>query len=221
MSLSQEDREGWLERWREGRIGFHLDRTHPFLKRHQDWLLPSAGARVLVPLCGKSVDLSWLAKRGHEVVGVEIAPRAAEEFYETLGQSASVADQGAFQSWTTKGIEFLVGDMFDLDPGVVGRFDAIWDRAALIALSPDDRVRYVRLLLDLLEPGGRMLLCTLWYDESKMEGPPFSVRGDEVRRHYENVLPLEKLEEKDVTDGNPRFRKSGLRKVTEELWSIG
>ena len=73
--------EDWQERWREGRIGWHQSGGHPGLQRHWPW----TGRRVLVPLCGKAVDLRWLAERGNAVVGVELSPLAVESFFAEQG----------------------------------------------------------------------------------------------------------------------------------------
>mgnify|MGYP000992455332 CR=1 FL=1 len=61
----------WLERWRNGQIGFHNSEVNGMLLRHHAQL--GAAARVLVPLCGKSLDMGWLAAQGHEVVGIELS----------------------------------------------------------------------------------------------------------------------------------------------------
>lgn len=43
------------------------------------------GSRVFVPLCGKSLDMIWLAQQGHEVIGVELSPVAVEDFFRENG----------------------------------------------------------------------------------------------------------------------------------------
>ena len=188
MTLSPKDRDGWLTRWREGRIQFHIDTVNPILDRYVDRLLLERFGRVFVPLCGKSVDLGWLDEQGHEVVGVELAEKAVEDLFKELGRTPTITTQGAFQSYRSDGLEVLVGDLFELDAEVTGKFDAIWDRAALVALRPSDRDRYASHLREFLQSNGYILLCTISYDESKMEGPPFSVCADEVHRHFENIL---------------------------------
>ena len=67
----------WLERWSEGRIGFHLPRVNPHLERHHDVLSPRC--RVLVPLAGKTLDLWWLREQGHEVTAVELLGDATRD----------------------------------------------------------------------------------------------------------------------------------------------
>ena len=221
MTLSPKDRDGWLTRWREGRIQFHIDTVNPILDRYVDRLLPEGFGRVFVPLCGKSVDLAWLDEQGHEVVGVELAEKAVEDLFKELGRNPTITTQGAFQSCRSDGLEVLVGDLFELDAEVTGKFDAIWDRAALVALRPSDRDRYASHLREFLQSNGHILLCTISYDESKMEGPPFSVCADEVHRHFENILRVEKLEGGINTNPNPCFTESGLDQGLEETWLIG
>ena len=52
----------WHARWREGRIGFHRLNSDPQLLAHHAVL--SESICVLVPLCGKTVDLDWLVADG-------------------------------------------------------------------------------------------------------------------------------------------------------------
>jgi len=220
MTLSPKDRNGWVRRWREGRIQFHVDKVNPILDRYVDRLLPEGFGRVLVPLCGKSLDLGWLVEHGHEVVGVELVEKAVEDLFNGIGGSPTISTQDVFQSWRSDGLEVLVGDLFELDANVSGKFDAIWDRAAFVALRPSDRDRYAPHLQEFLRPNGRILLSTISYDGSKMEGPPFSVSANEVHRRFGNSLSVEKLEESINTDPNPCFTENGIDRVLEEVWLI-
>ena len=220
MTLSPKDRNGWVTRWREGRIQFHVDKVNPILDRYVDRLLPEGFGRVLVPLCGKSLDLGWLVEHGHEVVGVELVEKAVEDLFNGIGGSPTISTQDVFQSWRSDGLEVLVGDLFELDANVSGKFDAIWDRAAFVALRPSDRDRYAPHLQEFLRPNGRILLSTISYDGSKMEGPPFSVSANEVHRRFGNSLSVEKLEESINTDPNPCFTENGIGRVLEEVWLI-
>ena len=220
MTLSPKDRNGWVTRWREGRIQFHADKVNPMLDRYVDRLLPEGSGRVLVPLFGKSLDLGWLVEHGHEVVGVELVEMAVEDLFNGIGGSPTISPQGEFQSWQSNGLEVLVGDLFELDANVSGKFDAIWDRAAFVALRPSDRDRYASHLQEFLRPNGRILLCTISYDGSKMEGPPFSVSANEVHRRFGNSLSVEKLEESINTDPNQCFTENGIDRVLEEVWLI-
>jgi thiopurine S-methyltransferase len=220
MTLSRKDRDGWVARWREGRIQFHVDKVNPILARYVGRLLPEGFGRVFVPLCGKSLDLGWLVEQGHEVVGVELVERAVDDLFNGIEGSPIISTQGRFQSWQSHGLEVLVGDLFEVDTKVIGKFDAIWDRAAFVALRPSDRGRYAPHLQEFLRPHGRILLCTISYDGFKMKGPPFSVSADEVHRHFGNNFSVEKLEGSINTDPNLCFTENGVDRVREEIWLI-
>ena len=73
--------EFWHDRWQRNQIGFHQEQVNPCLERLWPQLELPRGARVLVPLCGKSLDLSWLAASGFEVLGVELSQTAVEQFF--------------------------------------------------------------------------------------------------------------------------------------------
>ncbi|WP_258879706.1 universal stress protein, partial [Pseudomonas aeruginosa] len=72
----------WHARWANNQIGFHLDEINPYLMRHLSRLRLQAGERILVPLCGKTLDLAWLAAQGLEVLGVELSEKAVSDFFE-------------------------------------------------------------------------------------------------------------------------------------------
>ncbi|HEU4733334.1 MAG TPA: thiopurine S-methyltransferase [Kofleriaceae bacterium] len=183
--------EDWLARWRDGRIGFHEGRPNTLLEHHAARL---AGCRrVLVPLCGKSEDLALLAAQGHEVVGVELAEPAVRAFFDEHGLVPVVTARGPFVEYRAGTITLLAGDMFATTPELVGPIDAFYDRAALIALPPELRPRYVEQVRS-LAPGGSGLVITLEYDQSLMTGPPFAVLEPELRALYAGAS-IEALEE--------------------------
>ena len=171
----------WIDRWREGRIAFHEGAPNTFLVKHHTQL---AGPRVLVPLCGKTEDLAFLAGQGHEVIGVELVEDAVRAFFAEHAATPDIATRGAATAYTAGTITILAGDFFAIRPSEVGAIDAIYDRAALIALPAPTRRRYVEHLRTLAPAGTRVLLVTLEYPQDAAEGPPFSVPEDEVRALY-------------------------------------
>lgn len=181
----------WIARWAEGKIGFHEGKPNAYLERNRGRL--AGHRRVLVPLCGKSIDLAYLAAFGHEVVGVELVEEAAQQFFSDQRVTAVVRPRGAFREYLAGAITIFVGNWFELDPTVLGPFDAFYDRAALIAMPPEMRPAYAKQLRALAgaAPG---LLVTLEYDQAVMNGPPFSVREDEVRRLFDHAT-VEVLDE--------------------------
>jgi thiopurine S-methyltransferase len=208
----------WRDRWREGRIGFHLPRVNPRLERHAA-RLPEPPSRILVPLAGKSLDVAFLLARGHEVVAVELVGAAIEAFFEERGLQPTVEVVRGHRVHRTGSLSFVEADIFALSPADVGAVDGIWDRAALIALPPGDRQRYLPHLLGLLRPGGRELLVTLEYDQARGEGPPFAVLEDELRA-LAGGASLELLERVDVLPESARFAAEGHRWLNEAVWSL-
>jgi len=176
------EREFWLTRWQSGQINFHEGRPNRFLDRHAHRL--GSGRRVLVPLCGKAVDLAYLATRGHQVVGVELAPDAVAAFFAEHGLSATVEHAGELSIHRAGPITIVAGDLFATTTEVLGPIDALYDRAALVALPAATRAAYVAHLRALLPAGSPGLVVTFEYPQAMMDGPPFSVDDDEVRGHW-------------------------------------
>ncbi len=212
------DADYWIARWAEGRIGFHRPTVQAWLVEHAGRFLSAGDERVLVPFCGKSVDLVWLEQRGHSVVGVDLAEQALCAFFAEQQRPFSVQATppgSPIRVLASGRIELWHGDLFAVDPALHGKFPALFDRAALIALPLERRADYAAKLLTLLAPGGRMLLIGLEYDQTRMAGPPFSVACSEVVRHFGTAGRLELLGQKSVLDEEPHFRAKGLSALTE------
>ncbi|RYE88907.1 MAG: thiopurine S-methyltransferase, partial [Myxococcales bacterium] len=88
------EHEFWQSRWREGRIGFHEAEGSPRLREGLAWLTGERPGAVLVPLCGKSVDMRVLAGTGQRVVGVELAEPAAQAFFDEWGVTPEIDTHG-------------------------------------------------------------------------------------------------------------------------------
>ena len=210
MSHPSASPDFWHERWNTQRIGFHQPLGHPALREHWASLEVPDGAPVLVPLCGKTRDMAWLAAAGHPVVGVELSPVACEAFFAESEVTPERDTLGPFTRWRAGKITLLQGDVFAL-PQVarISTFGAVYDRAALIALPLDLRDRYARML----SGAGSTLLVTMAYDATKRDGPPFSVSDDEVRTRWPNarLLAQSRLDEPGWSD---------IGGVTESFWAI-
>jgi len=200
----------WKARWGEGRIGFHEGKPNSYLVRHHDKL--ATYPRVLVPLCGKAEDLAYLAAHGHEVVGVELVEDAVKAFFAEHALEPQVAHLGAFVEYTAPQLRILVGDIFATTRDVLGPIDAIWDRAALVALPDDLRRRYVDHLRSLAPK--RVLIVTFEYEQSLMQGPPFSVEEAELRALYDNC------EVELLSEGPDPREREGAPPSLERCFSI-
>lgn len=209
--------EFWHKKWESGQIGFHLPEVNPYLQRH--WSVP-ATARVLVPLCGKSLDLAWLAGCGHQVLGVELSEKAIEDFFSAHQVLPQISQKGAFKVYRGNAIELWCGDFFALTPSDVADCTALYDRAALIALPAPMRERYAAHLQQILAPGVEGLLITLDYDQAQMPGPPFAVADDEVQRLLGDVWQVQMLEEQDVLAESGRFLQAGVTRLEERVYRV-
>lgn len=212
--------EFWLERWREGRTGFHMDRVMPLLEKHCPSLGVPRGSRVLVPLCGKSLDMLWLAAQGYRVLGVELSQLAVDAFLAEHALRARVHDSPLGTHHVAGDIEIIRGDVFDLDAATLASCSGVYDRAALVALPSGTRARYVEHVYGQLPDGFRVLLITLDYDQAEMEGPPFAVSGAEVRRLFGGRAGVMLVEERDILAGEPGFRARGLTRMETAVYHI-
>jgi thiopurine S-methyltransferase len=204
------DQEFWNERWTAGQIGFHRSSANDLLAAHHEVGL-RGHQRVYVPLCGKSLDLIWLRDHGHDVVGCEFVGSAIEAFFTEQFPDVKRL-QARYPTVTvheSSGVRIIEGDAFAVDTFATGGLvDAVWDRAALVAIDPANRERYVEALLRVLRPRGVILLVTFSYDQQKLLGPPWSVSDDEVTRLFGPTCTIERLLQRDEPPG-PKFVEAG------------
>ncbi|MEO8802154.1 MAG: thiopurine S-methyltransferase [Rudaea sp.] len=200
----------WLQRWREGRTGFHHDKPSPLLQAHWLSLSLPADSRVLVPLSGKSRDMVWLASQGHRVLGVELSPLAVEQFFKENELHPSVRETRVGTHFCAGSIEVICGDFFGIDSDVVSDCTGVYDRAALIALPADMRQRYAAHLSSMLAAHCQMLLVTLDYAQAEMDGPPFAVGAAEVDSLYGRYWKVAKLEQQEILSEQPNLAAQGL-----------
>jgi len=204
------DAKFWLDRWEEGRTHFHQSRVTPPLEKLWPTLALPAESKVLVPLCGKSLDMLWLAEQGYRVLGVELSPLAVEQFFEENHLSFSVKQVGRGHAYVSDAIELYCGDIFDLDATAFGACSGVYDRAALVALPADMRATYVRHVYGQLSAAYRGLLITLDYEQSQMDGPPFSVPDNEVQSLFGEHSVATILDRRDILEHEPKFKARGV-----------
>jgi thiopurine S-methyltransferase len=210
----------WQRRWQNGQIGFHLDTVNPRLQKHWPRLGVASEWPVFVPLCGKSLDLAWLAGQGHPVIGIELSGIAIKDFFRDYGHPPEMVDDPLFTVFSAAGVSLLQGDFFALQQRHLPEGAAAYDRAALIALPPAMRGDYARHLAALLAPGSAVLLITLEYDQREMQGPPFAVLEDEVHALLDREFAIEQLELTPELGLPPRFREQGLQRMRERVYRL-
>ena len=212
--------EFWHERWRTRQIGFHRATAHAMLERWWPTLGVPPDAGVYVPLCGKSLDLAWLAARGHAVVGSELSPIAIGEFFAEAGLAPATSPLAAHRRHAAGPYTILEGDALALGPSDVGPVRAAYDRAALVALPADLRVRHARTLASLLPAGAPALVIGFDYDQSRADGPPFSVPAAEVHALFDADFEVGELERVEVIGESPRYVEAGLTSLHEVAWRL-
>ncbi len=204
----------WLRKWKKNEIGFHSDEVNSYLVDYFEGLRLQQGSTVFVPLCGKTVDIPWLVSQGYFVVGVELSEKAVVGLFEVMDVEPEIEVLERVILYRAHGVKIFVGDVFDLRPDDLGGVDAIYDRAALIALPDELRARYVEHLMGLTS-GVPQLLVSLEYDQSVMNGPPFSVTPKMVDEYYgENY---------SVVSSRSDYKKMGLKgraDCTETVWVL-
>jgi thiopurine S-methyltransferase len=200
----------WIERWRNGRTGWHQPAGNPNLQRH--WR--ASGRRVLVPLCGKTPDLLWLEAAGNDVVGVELSEMAVLGFFEEQGLTFERND-GTLIAYRARErrITLYCGDYFEFHDGP---FDAHYDRGALVALTSDLRSRYAAHTTSLLTDDAEQLVITVEYDQSICDGPPFSLGADDVQGYWPRLQRVAHID--DTKNAPPKFLDAGLDRMHEAVW---
>ena len=210
----------WHERWQSNRIGFHRDAPLPLLTKHWHSFGLAKGSRVLVPLCGKSLDMAWLVAQGHRVLGIELSAMAVEQFFEEHRLRPRTTVTAAGTHYSADGYELIVGDAFAIPRALLADCAAVYDRAALIALPPDMRATYASTTWRRLPAGCRGLLVTLEYPQDEKAGPPFSVDAAEVRDRFEADWSLEQLERRDILDQEPSFQAEGVTALHTTVYRL-
>ncbi len=213
------DRVFWHQRWQQNQIGFHEGQVNRHLENYWPGLSPLGDETVMVPLCGKSVDLAWLASRGHRVVGVELSELACRAFFAEHDIAAEVDKLGAFTRFVGGNIELLCGDFFDLRADMLAELSLFYDRAAMIALPPDMRPRYCAHLASLMPNDARGLLISLDYPAQAFAGPPFAVSEAEIHDQLGQFFAIETLHQGPLrpTEG---LRKRGLNGSSEQVFML-
>lgn len=208
------DRDFWHRKWAINEIAFHERAPNALMLAHIGQLGLAAGSRVFVPLCGKALDLHWLLSEGYRVAGVELSQVAVDQLFAELGVTPEVSAEGDLLHYRAGNIDIFVGDVFSLSAEVLGPVDAVYDRAALVALPETMRARYAAHVTQLAARAPQLLIC-FEYDQAIMAGPPFSINDAEVQERYGQAYALTLLERAPVKGG---FK--GRIPAVEAVWLL-
>ncbi len=219
------DSKFWHDVWDEGQIGFHQSEVNKNLKNHLN-LLQSTEHEILVPLCGKSLDMNYLVSENYTVYGVEIVKKAIIEYFDEHKlnyhcEDISTEQNVKFESYTTENnkLQLYHGDFHQFDQLGI-KFSAIYDRASMIALPPELREVHAQSLRNLTKKNGTILLITLEYDQSKVNGPPHSLETAEVQSLFSNDFEITIINEEKTKNIGPKFKNNGINFVTQKVYCL-
>lgn len=212
-------KEYWHQAWQSKEIGFNQLQPHKLLQRYFSSLKLKPGCRVFVPLCGQSIDMLWLAGQGYQVIGVELSQIACSAFFKENRIPVKIKEVNDFILYSSDEVTIFCGDFFKLNRAILGKLDAVYDRAALVALPAETRQSYSRHLLELITPATGMFLITTAYNQNTMRGPPFSVDEDEVIALYSSNFDINQLYCKQF-EPPPHLQAKGLAQAFEQVYLL-
>lgn len=208
------DKNFWHQKWAGNQLAFHENAANPLLVRYFNKLSLANDNRLFLPLCGKTLDIQWLLCQGFRIAGAELSTLAVEQLFYDLGVEPEISRMGEVERYCAKNIDIFAGDIFDLSGEMLGPVDAVYDRAALVALPAEMRPEYAAHLVEITANAPQLLIC-YEYDQSKMAGPPFSINGEEVKQLYGDSYNSELLATERVSGG-----LKGLGAVDETVWLL-
>lgn len=208
----------WKQAWEEGRTGFHGEVPHQLLVSYRDQL---KGPKVLVPLCGKSLDLLYLHGQNFDVTGVELSDLALDQFESEHKLSFERTVAGSHEYRSMDRLKLICGNFFSYNED--HHFDSIYDRAAAIALPKEMRQQYYQKLDSLLTPGGVILMIIITAPKNKVAldfGPPFFIPEDEIREAFKEGYTINCLANSTRAEVPERYREAGIDEVEQRLYYL-
>jgi len=212
--------EFWEERWEKNQIAFHLPGFNPYLTKYLARFDVKANDTIFIPLCGKTLDIAWLASQQFSIIGVECSDKALRSFFTENNLQVKLETLKSFNAYNSDNICLLKGDFFELDKEILKDTALVYDRASLIALPKQFRKQYVSHMNKILPENAEVFLITLEYDQTIMSGPPFSVDNKEIETLYQSKSQVTILSESDVLNSHQKFKDRGLTYLIERIYRI-
>jgi thiopurine S-methyltransferase len=204
----------WHKKWANNEIAFHRSNPNPLLIEHIRLLSLAEGSLIFIPLCGKTLDIAWLLSNGYRITGVELVEPAIEQLFAELAMVPKISVIGKIKHYSAKSIDIYVGDIFEVSQEMLGPVDAIYDRAALVALPEALRRRYTAHLIEITNKSPQLLIA-YHYDQNLLKGPPFSISNEEVNQHYKDSYNLTLIISMNVIGG-----LKGKCEAKENVWLL-
>lgn len=236
-------KQGWIQEKVNSRLirywpSLGLDAVAPVLvplcgdSIDMDWLV-AAGHRVCGAELSQSAVEAWAMRHGLALQELEDAGQGGsatrwtvsgndnKHFVHLDAEQARTGSKSADAQSDQVAPHFLCCDFLKLRAGDLPHApQAVYDRAALIALPPEMRKLYAAKLEELLQPGSRILLITLAYDQQKMKGPPFSVQDEEVESLFSTGFTIEQLSSSGGPEIVGNLSERGLDTASETVFLL-
>lgn len=215
------EHEFWHGCWGSNKIAFHKSAAHKLLVEYYATATTVNNPRVLVPLCGKSLDMLWLMNQGAFVVGAELSEIAVQQFFSDNQLNYHTEQIGELTAYIGERCVIYCGDFFALTAKMIGKIDLVYDRAALVALPASMREQYVSKVSELSNPTTRVLLIVIDYPATEYTKPPFAINEDMVNSLYQTNYTITKLKTiLDPTEIGSRLNNEGISAVDETVFVL-
>lgn len=211
------EKDFWLRRWDKDEIAFHRDAVHPYLPTFWPGLNLPSGSTVMVPLCGKSQDMIWLAKQGHKIIGIELSVKAINDFFSEQNIEPARRQQGAFTIFSHGPFEIWCGDIFALPENIWKQCAAVYDRASLVAFPLQMQTDYAKFLKRHVSNETPIFLITLDYRPGEIDGPPFNISRQQLHELFGDVFTIVEQDSRAALVDNPELEQRGLSRLQESL----
>ncbi|MDZ7681321.1 MAG: hypothetical protein U5J63_06285 [Fodinibius sp.] len=200
----------WQSRWHKDNTGWQMDEVYPLLPTLWNRRSLKSQARVLVPLCGNSPDLHWLAEQGHTVIGIDVSGKALRRTMRDHPAKFTEETSYGFTVYRSQQMELWEGDFLKLPARTITTPDVIYDKAAIVALPPEMRTTFAQKVMELSNPNTQLLVQTFEYEQHEMSGPPFSVGRNEIEQYYGDRFSITPVHEQSRLQDMAKFRQRGL-----------
>lgn len=211
----------WQSRWHKGNTGWHMDTVYPPLPTLWKLLDIKSASRVLVPMCGKSLDLYWLTEHSRKVIGVDVSSKAVQAVMQKHSESFSQTTSHNFTIYKSNSLELWKGDFMKLPAEEVTPIDLVYDKASIVALPPEKRPNYAHKIIELCNDSTHILLQTFEYIQEEMTGPPFSVDRKELQQLFGNDFTIQLVHEQSKLEELEPFQQRGLSSyLTEQIFYL-
>lgn len=204
------NRRYWQNRWRNRYTEFHRKGIRPELVKHWPQIEMAASKKVLVPMCGKSNDLLWLASQGHHVVGIEFMLVAIKQFFRENKLAYQRERTRYGYSYKSDNLELVHADIYSLHAEFFSEFDGVYDGSALVTLPRDLRRNYVDQVYGNLKAACCGVLVSYEFSDAKLAGPPYPVYKSELDKSIGRYFRLNTVERKNIADDRPGLRRLGI-----------